>query len=59
VDKAWEENWITDEEDWSVVANNIPHAIISVELNGKTAWIASCISAATFTALNFIPLLEL
>ena len=30
VDKAWEENWVTDEENWCVVANQIPDPILKV-----------------------------
>lgn len=51
VDEAREENWIANEEDRSVVTHKIPNAFIGVEFQGKSAWIASCVSRATFTAL--------
>jgi hypothetical protein len=31
VDEAREENWITNEEDWSVVADYVPDTIVGVE----------------------------
>jgi hypothetical protein len=52
VDEAREKNWIANEEDWSVVSNDIPHAVIGVELDCKSARIACCISRTAFAALN-------
>jgi hypothetical protein len=48
VDEAWEENGIANEEDWRIVAHNVPDAIIGVELHGKASGIASCVGRATF-----------
>ena len=50
VDETREQNGITNEEDGCVVANQIPNAIIGVELHGEAARIASSISRTALTA---------
>lgn len=50
VDEAREQNWIADEEDWRVITNQIPDAIVGVEFQGKASRIASCVGRATFAA---------
>lgn len=47
MNEAGEQRWVTDEEDWRVVANQIPNAVLSVELDSKTAWITCSIGRAT------------
>lgn len=39
VDEIWEQDRIPDEEDRSVVANNIPVSLFSVELDCKSSWV--------------------
>lgn len=50
MNEAWKQNWIANKENWCIIANQIPNAIIRVEFNSKTAWVAYCIGRATFTA---------
>lgn len=52
MNEAWEKNWIANEEDRRVVSNDIPNAVISVELDSITARIACRISGTAFTTLN-------
>ena len=40
VDEAWKQDWISDEENWSVVSHNIPVSIFSVELDSKSSGIS-------------------
>ena len=40
VDEAWKQDWIPDEEYWSVVANKIPITLLSVELYCKSSGIS-------------------
>lgn len=49
VDERWEENWISNEENWRIVANQIPNTIFWIEFNSKAAWIANGISATALT----------
>lgn len=44
VNEAREENWVSDEENWSIVTNNIPNTIFGVKLNSKSSWISNSIS---------------
>ena len=41
VDEAWKQDWIPDEEDWSIVPNKIPISILSVKFNCKSSWIST------------------
>ena len=43
VNEAWEEDWIADEEDWCVVSNQVPDAILGVVLDGKATWITDSV----------------
>lgn len=49
VDETGEEDGVSDEENWSVVADQIPVAILCVELHGKSTRIPSRISWARFS----------
>lgn len=40
VNKAWEEDRIPDEEDRSVVTNNIPVTIFSIELDSESTGVS-------------------
>ena len=46
VDEVWELDWVSDEEDWGVVANHIPVTLLSVELDGEASWVSLSISGA-------------
>lgn len=54
VDEAREENRVADEEDGRVVADDIPNAIVGVELDSEAAGIACCVSRTAFTTLDSI-----
>ena len=43
-------NRITDEEDGSIVAHQIPVALLRVELDGEAAWIARSVRRAALAA---------
>ena len=47
MDEIWKLHSILDEEDWNVVAHNIPIAFLRVELDSKPADISYSISATT------------
>ncbi|MNM77068.1 hypothetical protein D3C81_889100 [compost metagenome] len=47
VDKVGEFQWVTDEEHWSVVANDVPVAFFGVELQGETTWVTLGIGRTT------------
>lgn len=49
VDEIRELNGVSNEEDWGVVANHIPVAFFSVELNGETSGISLGISRSLLT----------
>lgn len=51
VNKAWEQNRITDEENWRVISHQIPNSIVSIEFDSKSTRITGGISRATFSAL--------
>lgn len=40
MDEAWEKDGVTNEEDGSVVANQIPVALFSIELDSEAARIS-------------------
>ena len=50
VNETREEDRITNEEDWRVVANQIPVAFLCIELDGKTTRISDSISRAALTS---------
>lgn len=41
VDETWEKHRILDEENWRVVAYEVPNAFFGVEFDGKTTWISA------------------
>lgn len=47
VDNIRELDCVLDEEDWDVVANNVPVALLGVELDGKATDVSHCVGAAT------------
>ena len=52
VDETWKENRVTDKENGSIVANQIPVAFLSVEFDSKSTRISSSIGTSRFTALK-------
>lgn len=50
VDEAGEEQRVPDEEDGGVVAHQIPHALLGVELDGETARVARRVRRAALAA---------
>lgn len=50
MDETREQKRISDEEDRSVVADQIPVALFRVEFDGETAWITRRIRRPRFTA---------
>lgn len=36
-------DWVSDEEDWGVITDEIPVSLICVKLDGKSTRISSCI----------------
>jgi len=48
--EIWEFNWVINEEDWSIVANHIVVALLSVEFDSKSTWISHCISSTSLTS---------
>lgn len=50
VNEAGKQDWITDEENGSVITDQIPNSFIGVEFQSKSAWITSSISRTAFTA---------
>ena len=36
-------DWVTDEEDGSVISHEVPVAILSVELDGKSSRVPHCV----------------
>lgn len=47
VDQVCELNGVLNEEDWNVVAHDIPIALLSVEFDGETSHVSHCIGAAS------------
>ena len=43
VDKAGEQNGVTDEEDGRVIADQVPVAFLSVELDSESPRISNCV----------------
>jgi len=33
-------HWITDEKEWGIILYQVPVALFSIELYGKTSWIS-------------------
>lgn len=54
VDEAGEQDGIADEEDRRVVADQVPNAVIGVELQGEAAGIARSVGGAAFAACKTI-----
>ena len=52
MNKAWEEDRISHEEDWGVITHEIPVAIFTVELNGKATRVTSCVSRPRLTTFK-------
>lgn len=50
VDEVWELLWVSDEEDWGVVSNQIPVSFFSVEFDSETSWISLGISRSLLTS---------
>lgn len=48
VDEIGELNWVSDEEDGSVVSDHVVVALLRVELNCESSWVAFSIGAALF-----------
>jgi len=48
VDEMWEFGWIAKEEDWGVVCNDIPVALVGPNLDGETSWISCLIVRSRF-----------
>jgi len=46
MNNIWESESILNEEDWYVIANNIPISLISIELDSKSTDISHGISAS-------------
>ena len=49
VDEAGEEEWVTDEEDGSVVPREVPDSLVGVELDGEASRITCSISTPTLS----------
>jgi len=49
VDEVWELGWVSQEEDWGVVGNHVPVALIGSELDGETTWVTSAIVRTRLT----------
>lgn len=49
VNEAWEENWVANEEDWRVVTDDVPNAIVRVEFDCETAWVTSGVRGTAFS----------
>ena len=47
VDQVRELNCVLNEEDWNVIAHDIPIALLSVELDGKASHITHCVGATS------------
>ena len=50
VDEAREEDGISDEEYWSVVAHQVPVSLLCVELDGKSPGITDSVCGATLSS---------
>jgi len=50
VNEIREFDWISDEENWSIVSNHIIISFFSVKFNSKTSWISFSISTSFFTS---------
>jgi len=50
VNEIWEFNWISDEEDWGIVSDDIVVTFFSVEFDSKSSWISNCIWSSSFTS---------
>ena len=50
VNETGEEHGISNEENWCVIANHVPVAIISVKLDSEATGVTSCISRSALTS---------
>lgn len=50
VDEAGEQLWVPDEEDGRVVAHQVPHTLLGVELDGEAARVARRVRRAALAA---------
>lgn len=55
MDEAWKQNWVTDEEDWGVVAHQVPIAFFSVKLDRKPTRVSSRVCRARLPANSAEP----
>lgn len=49
VDEVREFGWVPQEEDWSVVCDHIPVALVGPELNRETTWVSGTVVGARLT----------
>jgi hypothetical protein len=54
VNEAWEEDGITNEENRSIVSDNVPISIFSVELDGKTSRIPETKDNFNFIIVEYL-----
>lgn len=52
MDEQWELGWVSDEEDWSVVADEILISLLSVDLDGKSSWISGGIGRSGLSSYS-------
>ena len=50
MEEVRELDWISDEEDWSVVADHIVVSLLGVELDGKSSWISLAVVSTTLAS---------
>ena len=50
MNETWKQNGVTDEEDWGVVAHQVPIAFFSVKLDRKSTRVSSRVRRARLTA---------
>lgn len=50
VDEAWEEHRVANEEDWRIVADQIPNSVLGVEFGCETTRIAKSVSRSALAA---------
>ena len=50
MDEIWELDWISDEEDWSVVADHIVVSLLGVELDGESSGISLAVVSTTLAS---------
>jgi len=48
MNEAGEEDWVTDEENGRIVADQIPIALLRVIFHGKSPWVANSVGTARF-----------